>query len=229
MPNVKITTETQPNGSTAVAKRQSTAVANPSAIAAGLEGDWSQSDMTAPYLKIVQPTSDIVEALGNEVIGHFLLDDVHDLGKTIEVVPFGLKKQYVEDIGNAEFDPSNPPAVFNSPEEAEEAGAEDIKPYSILDLAIKIPEGCSADAIIKVKDGNWALGRFYARGRTHYKTGCKIYQDVATKEAGCLADYVHTITAITKPVKGRNFRVGFSKVGEATPADLLEKVKELIS
>ena len=230
MANVKINTGTKEAPKTNnIAKRENAPLANPTAAIAGLEGDWGQSDMKAPYLKVVQPTSDVVETLGSDVIGHFLLDDVHDLGKTIKAVCFGLAKQYVEVLGkDEEFDPGNPPATFKTKGEAEEAGVEDIKPFSIVDLAIEIPEGNSADAIFTVENRNWALARFYARGRSHYNCGCPIFQACSTKGDVTFANREFQITAINKPIKGRNFRVAFAKsIGETSEA-LRTKVGELI-
>lgn len=123
-----------------------TQLSNPSEQVAGLEGDFTLSDVKLPYVTVVQKTSDLVEAgfsPGSLVIKQG--DSIVGLPASTSVTVLQLKKQYKEDLP---YGSDAQPRVFDTVAEVRSAGGSTeygsenyFHPIASIQLLVEAPSG----------------------------------------------------------------------------------------
>lgn len=197
------------NGSRAVALRPNAAVAPVGRFVeesgGGLEGEFDQSDLKLPQLKIVNGSGELSQKFNQ---GTLLYSDEKiwnppDLDKgaknpTLIFVPVTIKKQWRENLTPEEVEDGNMPRMVNSRAEAEALTGEGTtqwvggekprwSPSARCVFLLQAPEGCEHPAFCNHLDGkDWALAVYYAGGMGYNESAKQIFNaaQISLKEAG---------------------------------------------
>lgn len=171
----------------------------------GLEGDFDETDIRLPQLKIVNGSGELAQKFeqgtllyGDERLwGPPSLTDA-SLNPTLRFVPIQLKKQWRENLTQEEVEDGAVPRTVNSVAEAEALSGigatqwQDERkgkwsPSARCVFLLEAPADCESPAFSLALDGKqWALAVYYAGGTAYNETAKQIFNtaQISLKENG---------------------------------------------
>lgn len=158
----------------------------------GSEGDWNQTDVKHPALKIVAAVGEAASRytpgtvlLGDEV----LFESVGPKGvpPKLTFIPIRNKKRYQEALSQADRDAGGVPQTADTAEEVENLGgclrylgktAPSWKPYATLLMLIQAPEGTQHPAFSVELDGKlYCPAIYFAANSAFIRTSKKLFNE----------------------------------------------------
>jgi hypothetical protein len=194
-------------------------------IGGGIEGEFDSSDISTPYLSILQPNSNSEFKRDHE--GSWFVKSMElPLGEHIEVIICGMRKQWEEVLTEADrkADPSRFPTIFTTKAAGLDACAE-VRPCAEFDLAIKLEKGDDGfdKTSIKHDGAGFLLARYSATGRSYKLARTCLTAHNLSGDSHVCGHYFNFGTLI-KPAFNQDYRIPTATLGDPVPADLQEKI-----
>jgi hypothetical protein len=206
---------------TQVAKKKETQLAKPmKGLAAGFGGEDDADDIEMPTIKIVHPMSDDFEEFV-EHVGEFLWSGELPLGKEINVILFNVDRKWQE-ITEYDPDSSELPEIFNSREDAREAGCK-VKRLAVIDMLIECPEKLDGEEMIELDGVPFFIARWY--NTTYYRKVIGPLRNHLAKQVDqTVYDRWYTIRTERRKGKSLNFNAILKPSQDTLSPELKEAV-----
>ncbi len=209
-PKPEPTPEPKPKKKYALKVKEPVALAKSSGPG-GMSGDFDGDDLDTPGFKLLHPLSPDASDTP-DLVGSFVWNREVGLGKDIEVVISSVRKEFQEDC---EYDPSSPPEIFSTREQAIQAGVS-VKPRAIVDLLIPCTEENVDEALIELDEIPFLLARWYVQGAAYRKFMSPLRTHLMRTGENVWDRYYSLTASEVKATKGRMFVTTLLPTEEAT-------------
>ncbi len=160
------------------------------------EGDFTANDVRIPYLGICQKSGNMMDD-HPEWLGHFIYDKSVDLGKTVSVIFFKVKKFFEESVP---YGSDTIPQKFDTLAEAREAGVE-FKDCANLDVLVEVPS--DFDGAEEIEGKFYTPARYTVRSTAYGATVKILMKDTSFRLRGNLRSGCYKLE-VEKKTNGSN-------------------------